>query len=74
MEQTALKGENRACLHWRLVYLHKEVQAAERVRVLSKVAMQEFCFVIGKYTFVLFDPCFKCGTDVPSIKSDIDRW
>jgi hypothetical protein len=72
MEQATLKGENRACLHWRLVYLHKEVQAAERVRVLSEVARQEFRFVLGKYTFVLFDPCFKCGTDVSSIKSGID--
>jgi hypothetical protein len=73
MEQTALERENGESLHWRLVYLHKKVQSAERVRVLSEVATQKCCFVFGEYTFVLFDPCFKCGTDVPRIKGGIDR-
>jgi hypothetical protein len=72
MDQTAFEREDGACLHWLLVYLHKKVQSAKRVRVLSEVATQEFRFVLVKYTLVIFAPCFKCGTYVPSIKSGID--
>jgi hypothetical protein len=73
MEQTTLKGKDGACLHWRLMYLHKEVHVAKRVSVLSEVATQAFCFVLGKYTFLLFNRRFECGTDVPGIKSGINR-
>jgi hypothetical protein len=72
MENTTLKEKYRAHHHWRLMYLHKEIQAAKRVSVLSEVMTQEFSFVLGKYTFVLFNPCFECGTNVPSVKCGVD--
>jgi hypothetical protein len=38
-----------------------------------EVTAQEFVLVLGKYTFVLFNPRFERGTDVPSVKCGIDR-